>query len=920
MLAFEDEDGQLNLVRAEDVAQVLQDSGVRFAMLTACQSAVSSQNDAFSSVAARLIRSGINAVAAMSASVLVVSAARYAEAFYRALTIGAQTPVAQERARQALYDDPRRNIHHRTPDDRGTAVSLRDWWLPHYYQQRPVLLQPTKGARKRTKATANTFPRLRQDVPDPPRYGFHGRARELLQIERALLRKKLVVISGFGGMGKTALAREAADWLQRTDMFDGVCFVSFEQGGNTARLLSALGHYLDVYDANYNPNDSKATMARLKPLLVKTRILVIADNLESILAAGEAQLEPEERMQLWDTLLTLVGMGAGVLLTSRNAAFGDGRLAPGKKATHLLLQGLQPYDAYSLASGVLSDLGLDRSSIPYADLRDLLAQLDHHPLAIQLVLPTLRTRSLTAIRSEFAQLLPAFVDNNEEGRNRSLEASLEYSLSQLSLDQRALVSRLSIFEGGANETDLLRISEITEVDWATLRPALEQAALITVERVHENVNILFIHFHPVLAQERREHKDTQNAEEQAALQQRYVNRYCFLANFLYEQDFQHPQENLAMFLRELPNLRRSLDMLLQTAESEMASTLISHIDPFLTGIGMIRERDRWRSRVEQALTAHSPSSTARLSDDVYLSEIGLARAEREKGDLTAAFTRIERLLRRIEEQPETADVAPGSPEHARVLIELGLCYRDAGDSDVAEQKLYEALPMFDAAIQQKKEEYNMGAIRIGRANLLQELGTVLTNQGRYFEALERYKQALNEQDALHDNINRAVTLSGMSVPLLKLHDYDQARSLCQQALTLFESERNTRNQASTWQKLGSVAQAQKDWVEAERCYRKSLVLFEQMGSDKGAAASCNQLADVARVAGRPDEAEGWYRGAIQRIERASPGSLDHARYLENLASLLKAEVKAERLPESRLSEANGYTEQAKRMKARARRG
>lgn len=60
MLAFENDEGKLDLVKAEDVVQILQDSGVRLAMLTACQSAMSTADDAFSSVAARLIKSGVD--------------------------------------------------------------------------------------------------------------------------------------------------------------------------------------------------------------------------------------------------------------------------------------------------------------------------------------------------------------------------------------------------------------------------------------------------------------------------------------------------------------------------------------------------------------------------------------------------------------------------------------------------------------------------------------------------------------------------------------------------------------------------------------------------------------------------------------------------------------------------------------------
>lgn len=109
----------------------------------------------------------------------------------------------------------------------------------------PLVLHPAKPTRKsKRQPTSTSLPRLNTEMPAEPRYGFSGRARELLQVERHLLRGKLVVIFGFGGIGKTALAREAADWLTRTDMYAGACFVSFEHGGDTGTLLSALGHFL----------------------------------------------------------------------------------------------------------------------------------------------------------------------------------------------------------------------------------------------------------------------------------------------------------------------------------------------------------------------------------------------------------------------------------------------------------------------------------------------------------------------------------------------------------------------------------------------------------------------------------------------------------------------------------------------------
>jgi hypothetical protein len=149
---------------------------------------------------------------------------------------------------------------------------------------------------------------------------IRGRARELLLLERALLQGQLVVVHGFGGTGKTALACEAADWFTRTHLYEGACFISFEQGGGALTVLSTLGRYLNIYDGDYNPAEIQAALARLQAVLRTTKILVIADNLESILAQGEAPLGPDERVQLWDTLLALRDMGAGVILSQSLSA------------------------------------------------------------------------------------------------------------------------------------------------------------------------------------------------------------------------------------------------------------------------------------------------------------------------------------------------------------------------------------------------------------------------------------------------------------------------------------------------------------------------------------------------------------------------------------------------------------------------
>jgi len=904
MLVFEDEQGRADLVKAKDVAQVLQDSGVKLAVLTACQSAVGNTDDALSSVAAQFIRSGVDAVMAMSASVLVVTATRYTEALYRALAAGIPAPVAQERARQALHDNPRRTLHHRRADDEGTVITLRDWWLPHYYQQRPVSLQPAKPTRKRKKALEVTLPRLNADLPVAPRYGFSGRSYELLRIERALLQKKLVVIHGFGGIGKTALAREAAAWFTRTHLYDGACFLSFEQGGDASTVLSTLGRYLNIYDGNYNPGEAKAALARLQPVLQTRQILVIADNLESILPQGEIPLEPADRTLLWDVLLDLAKMGAGMVLTSRDTSFGDGRLAQGPSIRYFTLQGLRPDDAYALATHLLEDLGIERNRAPYADLRALLVQLDHHPLAIQLVLPALRSLSLSQIQHDFTALLPRFTDDTETGSNRSLVASLEYSTLRLSEAQRELLPRLAVFAGGAMEHDLLVITEISEATWAELRPALEQAALFTVEYL-DGVSVPFLHFHPVLVP----YLLVQARASYKALLERYAERYYEVSRYYYEQDTRSPMQVRALVQRDLPNLRRALAVQLEAGQLERAAVMAGCIGYFLVPFGLHREQIQMQQRLTQALTNQQAQAGDVLTQREYLYEINLGEGEWRKGYLQAAIARFSRLLARFEARLEGASLGSGSYEHVITLIWLGRCFHDSRDLPVAEQVGRKAIAMVETLIKRDPENrFNL----LSQATLLADLGAVLLDQGRYADAKAAQEQALQRSKQLGNLREQAASQGQLGDIAFRQENYAEARLRYQEALAAFQRLGEPAMEATSWRQLGAVALEQQDWPEAERCCRKSLEIEEQLEDLVAVAGTCSELGHVAAAANRFEEAKGWHQRALA-LDRQTDASGDaYTRHLFNLANVLVQEVEAGRVQEVsvQLAEAQRYLEQA----------
>jgi hypothetical protein len=120
--------------------------------------------------------------------------------FYQSLARNTPVTLAHEQARQLLAADPRRHVLQRRRDEPGEPVTLRDWWLPHFYQQRALDFSRQRDAQH---VTLPVVTRKVEQFPPAPRYGFGGRARELLTLERDLLKGRLVVVHGFGGQGKT---------------------------------------------------------------------------------------------------------------------------------------------------------------------------------------------------------------------------------------------------------------------------------------------------------------------------------------------------------------------------------------------------------------------------------------------------------------------------------------------------------------------------------------------------------------------------------------------------------------------------------------------------------------------------------------------------------------------------------------------
>ncbi|MEM0979387.1 MAG: NB-ARC domain-containing protein, partial [Cyanobacteria bacterium P01_H01_bin.58] len=143
---------------------------------------------------------------------------------------------------------------------------------------------------------------------------FHGRTEELATLEKWIQvdRCRLVGVLGMGGIGKSALSVKLAQQIQAE--FDYVIWRSLRNAPPLESLLQELVLFLS------NQQDLEATPNRLRHWLQTSRCLVILDNVETILQAGNRAGQYRVGYEPYGDLFRILGESphqSCVLITSR---------------------------------------------------------------------------------------------------------------------------------------------------------------------------------------------------------------------------------------------------------------------------------------------------------------------------------------------------------------------------------------------------------------------------------------------------------------------------------------------------------------------------------------------------------------------------------------------------------------------------
>ena len=328
----------------------------------------------------------------------------------------------------------------------------------------------SKGASSRTSPrlcrtfhiSGNTFQLLKEilrihnvpapELPPAPPQLFFGRDDLVRKVVNTILRKSNVALIGMGGIGKTSIAKVVTNDPSIVERFRKERYFIKCDDFN-ASFDNFLDRVAQVLGAKGTDHQA-VTMSTLRPFLRRADILLVFDNVESV---TDAQIDS-------DRVADAIGEFASystvsLILTTRITVL----------PTDVVFEriGVPPLDedaawkAFSAVYGNVESSKVER-------LRELLFQLDHHPLSINLLAQAgvQNEWSPSELEEAWERERTRILHLNRPGRNvskiQSLSVTIELSLHSPTIQSlgeaaREVMRAIAFLPRGVNRSKLSEI-------------------------------------------------------------------------------------------------------------------------------------------------------------------------------------------------------------------------------------------------------------------------------------------------------------------------------------------------------------------------------------------------------------------------------------------------------------------------------
>jgi predicted ATPase len=495
----------------------------------------------------------------------------------------------------------------------------------------------------------------------------------------------------------------------------------------------------------------------------------------------------------------------------------------------------------------------------WPDVVRICQMVEGMPLGVELAAAWVPVLTCNEIAQEIESSLDFLTTSMRDvpRRQRSLRATFNHSWRLLSADERDLLSRLAIFQGGFQRETAEQVAD------ASLPSLLALVSKSLVRRREPGGFDL----HEVV----RQYALSQLVDDPQleTMQDRHCNFYLALLRDREEALQSAAQrEALRELTDEIDNLRAAWSW---AVKREKFLTIGSALRCF----GWLYEMRGWFGEGVEQVERVVQALRARAEDEERQRVLGQALAQQglllfRQGQFSRAQKLFEESLAILRPIDDPALLLDPLIFSAIIMFLIGEFDRSLS--------LTEECLLCARAVENRWFE----------AYALYSRGAIAYLRGPYDEAYDQMMAGIAMWRELGDARYTALGLNWISPAAIKLGRYEQAQEFLQEGLDLCEQVGDRWGIGTAYRHLGLLALTQGDITEAQALFQKSLDTFAGFLTGWDVVRSLIHLGDAAAAAGDPIEARRIYLKAIKIALEAQAASL----ILDNLVGLAELQAQA----------------------------
>jgi tetratricopeptide (TPR) repeat protein len=841
-LAFETRDGLLDLAEEDWIREqitVALRGGLRLVVLNSCHSADTGEN--FAGVAKTIMETGVPAVIAMQGSVSEPADITFVRNLYSDLAAGKSVDEAVMNSRRAMATDWQiRAGEWATPVlfvngsilDEESSLSLMDAEMSRMIDSQKVsIIEPWK---------AEFDPMMtREEI-------FVGRRRELRDVLRSLDPEnqdsvKIVCLHGDPGMGKTAIAIEAAhrmaEWFHDMIWLSGRIAPPEElrehikgddpltRIGNDESLLIALANKIGVeVRADEKPAELRDNI--LRALRGNRQKLLIIDSMERF---ADSDLVRSLLINLPTNCKSLINSVQTLEINERQI-----HIKPMNSFDSILL-----LRAYSN----LKELEIDPKK-----LGEIIHFTGGHPMAIRMLVSQMITAQKT---------LDDAIEALKSAEGEIFDYIFQRSFELAGSDGRKIFTVMAIFYPTASRKALQHVCKLEDTEF---EKAIKRVIGLSLVENYEQGKRFGLHQLARAEAMKWLERDKESGKYRARAA-RYFMDFAKATAPMTEPEVavkalgvpalsgktaQRLQDAaVELFVKpavkmmdtELENCLISLDWLLDKGDIEAADNFLRSLAGFLTNRGYWGIESHYLERIAES-----------LKDDPkgYAEAIALLAVSYEKqGIWKDALDCYKKAL-----------ISARQSDHreleASILNGLSILYKSQRNWKEAEK-----------CLENSEEIFREIGDKIGEANVLDSRGQIYQKIGRWSDAIQCFEASKGIYERHGDGLGEAQSVANIAacyVGSKKIEKYNDAAKFCEEALSIFADLGIKEGQQSVLNTLGALYYDIKNMVKAMQYYQNALQITLETGNK---AVQHDILGNIALIHSEQGE---WMESASACLE------------------------------------------------------